>query len=103
MGNILKLQNLKNLEWFLFNDIPESLNIRDLSAFLKNYKDLEITFRFNENISDEYKNQLDALIDEIIESEVFGRHIRYDGQEEKKLKILNSRSKYDVNEDINDV
>uniref|UniRef100_A0A914QAX3 Uncharacterized protein n=1 Tax=Panagrolaimus davidi TaxID=227884 RepID=A0A914QAX3_9BILA len=96
MGNILKLQNLENLELLLFHYIPESLNIRDLSVFIKKYKDMEITFHFNGNISDDYKNQLDELIDEIIESEVHERLIRYDGQDEKKLKIMESRRKYDI-------
>uniref|UniRef100_A0A914QHU8 Uncharacterized protein n=1 Tax=Panagrolaimus davidi TaxID=227884 RepID=A0A914QHU8_9BILA len=100
--NILKLQNLKNLESVFFYYIPESLNIRDLSAFIKKYKEVEIIIYFNENISNDYKNQLDALIDEIIESEVLGHFIAYRGQNEKKLKIMESRLKSDFKEDIND-
>uniref|UniRef100_A0A914PD70 Uncharacterized protein n=1 Tax=Panagrolaimus davidi TaxID=227884 RepID=A0A914PD70_9BILA len=103
MGNILKLQNLKNLELFTFHDIPESLNIRDLSVFIKKYKDVEIEVSFNENIFNNYKNQLDALIDEIIESEVPGHLIIYGGQDEKKLEIMKSCSKSDFEEDIDDV
>uniref|UniRef100_A0A914PH75 Uncharacterized protein n=1 Tax=Panagrolaimus davidi TaxID=227884 RepID=A0A914PH75_9BILA len=67
------------------------------------FGDVEITFSFNENISADYKNQLDALIDEIIESEVPGRFIEYGGQDEKKLEIMNSRLKSNSDEeDIDD-
>uniref|UniRef100_A0A914NYV3 Uncharacterized protein n=1 Tax=Panagrolaimus davidi TaxID=227884 RepID=A0A914NYV3_9BILA len=103
MGNILKLQNLKNLESLSLQHFPESLNIQDLSAFLKKYKNVEIEFFFDVNISDGYKNRLDALIDEIIESEVLGRRIRYNDQDEKKLKIMNSRRKSNVEQYDNDV
>uniref|UniRef100_A0A914PLX0 Uncharacterized protein n=1 Tax=Panagrolaimus davidi TaxID=227884 RepID=A0A914PLX0_9BILA len=89
--NIMKLKNLEKIEGFNLANLPESLSIEDISAFFKKYKHAIVAFFFNENISVEYKNQLDFLIDEIIESEFPNHIIQYDGQDIEKCKIMYSR------------
>uniref|UniRef100_A0AC35FGT1 Uncharacterized protein n=1 Tax=Panagrolaimus sp. PS1159 TaxID=55785 RepID=A0AC35FGT1_9BILA len=70
-------------------DCPDTLSIEDLSAFIKKFENTKIFIRFASNISQEYKEQLDSLIDNIIES---GNHlIEYDGQDEEKFEIMISR------------
>uniref|UniRef100_A0A914PA27 Uncharacterized protein n=1 Tax=Panagrolaimus davidi TaxID=227884 RepID=A0A914PA27_9BILA len=88
MKNILQLRNLQNLKGFNLKVCPDTLSIEDLSAFLKKFKNTEIILCFASNISEEYKEQLDYLIDEIIESDVTNRLIKYDGQDEEKLQIM---------------
>uniref|UniRef100_A0AC35F904 Uncharacterized protein n=1 Tax=Panagrolaimus sp. PS1159 TaxID=55785 RepID=A0AC35F904_9BILA len=55
------------------------------------YEHVKIIFGFNENISDDYKNHLDALIDEIIESKSTNRLIAYHGQDKGKYEIMQRR------------
>uniref|UniRef100_A0A914QEZ1 Uncharacterized protein n=1 Tax=Panagrolaimus davidi TaxID=227884 RepID=A0A914QEZ1_9BILA len=101
MKKILKLQNLQNLKIFRMFLCPDTLSIEDLSAFIKKFENAKIFLRFASNISEEYKEQLDSLIDEIIESDVPKRVIEYDGQDEEKLQIMISRCSY-VHEDDED-
>uniref|UniRef100_A0AC35GP31 Uncharacterized protein n=1 Tax=Panagrolaimus sp. PS1159 TaxID=55785 RepID=A0AC35GP31_9BILA len=96
MKNILKLQNLQNLETFKMLDCPDTLNVEDLSAFIKKFENTEIFFCFDTNLSQEYKEQLDSLIDEVIESHVPKRIISYPGQNGAKFKILISRFSHNV-------
>uniref|UniRef100_A0A914QBV6 Uncharacterized protein n=1 Tax=Panagrolaimus davidi TaxID=227884 RepID=A0A914QBV6_9BILA len=91
MKNILKLQNLENLKCFYLHDCPDTLSVEDLSAFIKKFGNAKVRLDFASNISEEYKEQLDSLIDEIIESDVPNRVIKYDGQDEDKLEIMDSR------------
>uniref|UniRef100_A0A914P0N2 Uncharacterized protein n=1 Tax=Panagrolaimus davidi TaxID=227884 RepID=A0A914P0N2_9BILA len=91
MKNILKLQNLENLKTIKMHDCPDDLNVEDLSAFIKKFKNTKIFLAFAPNISQEYEEQLDSLIDEIIESDVPNRVIVYDGQDRGKLKIMINR------------
>uniref|UniRef100_A0A914Q0Y4 Uncharacterized protein n=1 Tax=Panagrolaimus davidi TaxID=227884 RepID=A0A914Q0Y4_9BILA len=91
MKNTLKLQNLENLKSLYLLKCPDTLNVEDLSAFIKKFEDTFIHLHFASNISQEYKEQLDSLIDTIIESDVPYHFIEYDGQDEEKLKIMNSR------------
>uniref|UniRef100_A0AC35GQQ5 Uncharacterized protein n=1 Tax=Panagrolaimus sp. PS1159 TaxID=55785 RepID=A0AC35GQQ5_9BILA len=98
MKNILKLQNLQNLKMLKMLYIPETINLKDLCAFIKKIENTKIFLRFDSNISQEYKEQLDSLIDEIIESNVPYRLIAYDGHDVAKFKIMISR--YDLNNTV---
>uniref|UniRef100_A0A914YUR1 Uncharacterized protein n=1 Tax=Panagrolaimus superbus TaxID=310955 RepID=A0A914YUR1_9BILA len=89
MKNICKLKNLQNVESFRLFHIPEVFNVDDLSTFVKNHQNTKIVFDFVGEISEEYKIQLDALIDTVIESEVHNCRIQYRGQNEEKYKIMN--------------
>uniref|UniRef100_A0AC35FFU5 Uncharacterized protein n=1 Tax=Panagrolaimus sp. PS1159 TaxID=55785 RepID=A0AC35FFU5_9BILA len=91
MKNIMKLKNLGKTECFCLYNLPELLPIEDISAFFKKYEHVKIEFDFNKNISEEYKHQLDSLIDEIIECEVPNHIIFYNGQDEEKLEIMKRR------------
>uniref|UniRef100_A0AC34FNA5 Uncharacterized protein n=1 Tax=Panagrolaimus sp. ES5 TaxID=591445 RepID=A0AC34FNA5_9BILA len=89
--NMLDFKNLGNLKKLKLWRIPEAFNLDDFSTFIKDRSDFHFCLIFNNNISDEYKNQLDVLVDAIIESQIPTRFIAYDGQDEKKRKIMNER------------
>uniref|UniRef100_A0AC35GUX7 RRM domain-containing protein n=1 Tax=Panagrolaimus sp. PS1159 TaxID=55785 RepID=A0AC35GUX7_9BILA len=82
MKCILKLKNLGKIEYFCLVNLPESLSAEVISEFFKKFGHVKIRFHFNEDISEDYKNQLDGLIDEIVESEIPNRIVEYDGQDE---------------------
>uniref|UniRef100_A0AC35ERJ8 Uncharacterized protein n=1 Tax=Panagrolaimus sp. PS1159 TaxID=55785 RepID=A0AC35ERJ8_9BILA len=87
MANISKHPNAGNFKDIVLFDTPE---IKDLS-FKGFNNDTKIWLKFNSVISEAYKEQLDAFIDEIIESEVKYRWILYDGQDGEKCEIMHSR------------
>uniref|UniRef100_A0A914P7Q2 Uncharacterized protein n=1 Tax=Panagrolaimus davidi TaxID=227884 RepID=A0A914P7Q2_9BILA len=92
LANISKHTNFKNIKIINFTEIPEIFSVEDLSDFIKKCgNDTMVWLWFNSTISEAYKEQLDALIDEIIESEVKNRWILYDGQDEEKCEIMHSR------------
>uniref|UniRef100_A0A914QZS9 Uncharacterized protein n=1 Tax=Panagrolaimus davidi TaxID=227884 RepID=A0A914QZS9_9BILA len=91
MANIMKLKNFGNLKAFKLTFIPESLNLNDLSDFLKKYKDTKIWLVFEYDISQGYKDELDELIDEIIEDGIPDRVITYEGQDVEKERYMKSR------------
>uniref|UniRef100_A0A914PX03 Uncharacterized protein n=1 Tax=Panagrolaimus davidi TaxID=227884 RepID=A0A914PX03_9BILA len=95
MSNILKLQNLENLQDFIFYDCPDTLNVEDLSVFIKKFENTKMYLAFDGDISQEYKEQLDSLVDNIIESDLPNRVIAYVGQDREKLMIMISR--FDLN------
>uniref|UniRef100_A0A914QKF4 Uncharacterized protein n=1 Tax=Panagrolaimus davidi TaxID=227884 RepID=A0A914QKF4_9BILA len=83
-----KMDQLKNLDYFYLENIPEVFNVDDLTTFIKNHKNTKIWLSFADEISDGYKARLDALIDIIIESRVFDHYIHYDGQDQDKHDVL---------------
>uniref|UniRef100_A0AC35FI44 Uncharacterized protein n=1 Tax=Panagrolaimus sp. PS1159 TaxID=55785 RepID=A0AC35FI44_9BILA len=90
--NIAKLQNLGNLTMFSLGFIPEVFDVEELSAYMKDHKYLKFVLDFKDNISREYMDQLETLIDTIILSDIFYRIIMFNGQDHEKLKILESRN-----------
>uniref|UniRef100_A0A914P5T9 DUF38 domain-containing protein n=1 Tax=Panagrolaimus davidi TaxID=227884 RepID=A0A914P5T9_9BILA len=102
MKNILELHNLENLKDFVMHDCPDTLSIENLSAFIKKFENTKIYFHFASNISEEYKEQLDFLIDEIIESDVPNRVIAYDGMDEGKFDTMSCRFALKDDDDEND-
>uniref|UniRef100_A0A914R2I7 Uncharacterized protein n=1 Tax=Panagrolaimus davidi TaxID=227884 RepID=A0A914R2I7_9BILA len=91
MANIIKLQNLGNLRHFHLHEFPESLEVKDLLAFIKKYENVKILLYFSSKISQRYKNQLDTMIDAVIKSNVPNHLFFYNGQDETKIDILMSR------------
>uniref|UniRef100_A0AC34FF93 Uncharacterized protein n=1 Tax=Panagrolaimus sp. ES5 TaxID=591445 RepID=A0AC34FF93_9BILA len=90
MKKICKLKHLYRLKSFDLY-IPEVFNVEDISTFVKGHLNTKIYLDFNGEISEEYKLQLDALVDTIIKSEAAKHLIAYDGQTEEKWKIMNDR------------
>uniref|UniRef100_A0A914QZY1 Uncharacterized protein n=1 Tax=Panagrolaimus davidi TaxID=227884 RepID=A0A914QZY1_9BILA len=82
------MAQLKNLDSLTLKNIPEVLNVCDLSTFIKNHKNTKIWLSFADEISDGYKARLDALIDIIIETGFFDHVIQYDGQDQDKRDVL---------------
>uniref|UniRef100_A0AC34FXP1 Uncharacterized protein n=1 Tax=Panagrolaimus sp. ES5 TaxID=591445 RepID=A0AC34FXP1_9BILA len=69
---------------YLIN-LPEVFNTTDISTFIKDHRDTKIYLNFYDDLTDEYKHQLDALIDTVIEVAVPKCLIYYAGQNEEKL------------------
>uniref|UniRef100_A0AC34FMM8 DUF38 domain-containing protein n=1 Tax=Panagrolaimus sp. ES5 TaxID=591445 RepID=A0AC34FMM8_9BILA len=86
-----KLQNLKNLKHLELNDIPEIFDVEDIFSFAKTHINATMMFDFHWSISEEYKTQLDSVIDRIIELPNLRCCISYEGQNEEKLEILEIR------------
>uniref|UniRef100_A0A914QM75 Uncharacterized protein n=1 Tax=Panagrolaimus davidi TaxID=227884 RepID=A0A914QM75_9BILA len=89
--NMMKLEYFESLHIFGLSELPEIFEVKDLFDLIMNYKDTKIVLEFCDEISDEYKDQLDVLIDIVIESEIPNVIIEYDGQVEEKLEILEDR------------
>uniref|UniRef100_A0AC34FI99 DUF38 domain-containing protein n=1 Tax=Panagrolaimus sp. ES5 TaxID=591445 RepID=A0AC34FI99_9BILA len=79
-----KIANLQNLKTLAFYYIPDIFNVDDLSSFILGHKDIHIYISFDSDISVEYGNQLDRLIDDIIKNDCHCM-IEYYGQDEEKL------------------
>uniref|UniRef100_A0A914QK10 Uncharacterized protein n=1 Tax=Panagrolaimus davidi TaxID=227884 RepID=A0A914QK10_9BILA len=88
LKKIIKLKNLGSLQRFELNNIPEIFDTKDLLLFFKAYKNTEIDLDFFGNLSQEYKGQLDSLIDILIKLKVPNHIIEYDGQDQEKLEVL---------------
>uniref|UniRef100_A0AC34F9W4 DUF38 domain-containing protein n=1 Tax=Panagrolaimus sp. ES5 TaxID=591445 RepID=A0AC34F9W4_9BILA len=88
LSTITKQKNFGQLLSFKMFFIPEVFSVEDLSAFLNAHKTLEILFDFDRNISEDYANQLDGLVDAVIESERNNLIIWYRGQDRNKRKIM---------------
>uniref|UniRef100_A0AC34G5Y6 Uncharacterized protein n=1 Tax=Panagrolaimus sp. ES5 TaxID=591445 RepID=A0AC34G5Y6_9BILA len=89
--NIANLKNLKHLSQFCLWNIPEIFNLEHFSIFIKNRINTQFILRFNRNISEQYKYQINSLIDAIIESKFPNRLIEYNGQDYEKEKIMSNR------------
>uniref|UniRef100_A0AC34FBI5 DUF38 domain-containing protein n=1 Tax=Panagrolaimus sp. ES5 TaxID=591445 RepID=A0AC34FBI5_9BILA len=83
--NILNLKNLANLKSIFLYRIPQVIEVKDLSRFIEEFKHTKIFLHFVDNLIEEYKNQLDALVDIVIKSNVPNRVIEYYGQDEENL------------------
>uniref|UniRef100_A0AC34FGE5 Uncharacterized protein n=1 Tax=Panagrolaimus sp. ES5 TaxID=591445 RepID=A0AC34FGE5_9BILA len=91
MENICKLKNLQQLEKFSLFGLPDIVNVKDISTFIKNRPAVKIYLSFTDEISEEYKIQLDALIDTVIKGEVAKHLIWYRGQNQEKYEIMSDR------------
>uniref|UniRef100_A0AC34G0L9 Uncharacterized protein n=1 Tax=Panagrolaimus sp. ES5 TaxID=591445 RepID=A0AC34G0L9_9BILA len=99
LSNIAKHKNFGQLLSFQMFYIPEVFPVENLSAFINAHKTLKIFLNFDNDISEDYVNQLDGLIDAVIESERNNVVIQYHGQNENKREILESRY-FNKNKDI---
>uniref|UniRef100_A0AC34FL45 Uncharacterized protein n=1 Tax=Panagrolaimus sp. ES5 TaxID=591445 RepID=A0AC34FL45_9BILA len=95
--NIANLKNLQHLSNLLLWNIPETLNLEDLSLFIKNRINTKFLLTFCDNISEQYKDQLNALIDTIIKSKFSSRQICYAGQNREKEHIMSCCYDYSCN------
>uniref|UniRef100_A0AC34FF13 Uncharacterized protein n=1 Tax=Panagrolaimus sp. ES5 TaxID=591445 RepID=A0AC34FF13_9BILA len=87
MKNICKLNSFQNLESFILGNLREVLNVEDISTFVKGLPDKKIIFYFTgDELSEEFKIQLDDMIDTVINTHKFV--IDYPGQNKEKYKIM---------------
>uniref|UniRef100_A0AC34GNL8 BTB domain-containing protein n=1 Tax=Panagrolaimus sp. ES5 TaxID=591445 RepID=A0AC34GNL8_9BILA len=88
LENISSLKNLDSLKSLTLYRVPENFDLDELYTFVKDRLNFKFALEFADTISNEYKNQLDVLIDKIIESETPNCFIVYHGQNIEKLKIM---------------
>uniref|UniRef100_A0AC34G194 Uncharacterized protein n=1 Tax=Panagrolaimus sp. ES5 TaxID=591445 RepID=A0AC34G194_9BILA len=91
LKNISELKSCERLITFELSYIPDIFKVEELSDFIMNHKTTKIIFAFSFNISEEYKIQLDSLIDTVIEAKIIDVIIDYRGQDEEKLLILENQ------------
>uniref|UniRef100_A0AC34GVM4 Uncharacterized protein n=1 Tax=Panagrolaimus sp. ES5 TaxID=591445 RepID=A0AC34GVM4_9BILA len=88
---IATLRKLGNLTELVLYNIPELPNLEDFSAFIKDPVDIKFSLWFHNNLSEEYKTQLNVLVDDIVASGLPNRLIWYEGQNEENRKIMFKR------------
>uniref|UniRef100_A0A914PRL1 Uncharacterized protein n=1 Tax=Panagrolaimus davidi TaxID=227884 RepID=A0A914PRL1_9BILA len=66
---LLQLPNFSKLDSFKIFNIPDDFDIESFFAFIKTNKHRRIRLEFAETISEAYKARLDAVINEIFETE----------------------------------
>uniref|UniRef100_A0AC34G2K4 Uncharacterized protein n=1 Tax=Panagrolaimus sp. ES5 TaxID=591445 RepID=A0AC34G2K4_9BILA len=66
---LLKFQNFGNIDFFDLTDVPEIFDIESFYAHIKKNKNTFIGIAFCDDISQEYKNRLQAIVNEILQTE----------------------------------
>uniref|UniRef100_A0A914PNY7 Uncharacterized protein n=1 Tax=Panagrolaimus davidi TaxID=227884 RepID=A0A914PNY7_9BILA len=66
---LLKISHFSNLENLRLFNIPQCFDIDRFFKYIKKNKEIKSALDFSSEISDEYKKQLEAIVDEIAEDE----------------------------------
>uniref|UniRef100_A0A914YF60 Uncharacterized protein n=1 Tax=Panagrolaimus superbus TaxID=310955 RepID=A0A914YF60_9BILA len=82
---LLKIPHFSNLEIFEVLGLSESFDIEMYFSYLKNNKKTTSVVTYNGELSEEYKNKLQAITDEILDAELPKKHylsplINFNGQ-----------------------
>uniref|UniRef100_A0A914PKL2 Uncharacterized protein n=1 Tax=Panagrolaimus davidi TaxID=227884 RepID=A0A914PKL2_9BILA len=92
VAELLKLSHFKNFKGFGFDGLNESFDIGTIFEYLKKNKTTGAFFLFTGQISKEYKEKLEAIVDEVLGAEsprsYIPPYIKYDGQEDNKKDAL---------------
>uniref|UniRef100_A0A914PGR7 DUF38 domain-containing protein n=1 Tax=Panagrolaimus davidi TaxID=227884 RepID=A0A914PGR7_9BILA len=91
---LLKLPNFSKLDAFRIFNIPEDFDIESFFAYIKTNKQTIIRLEFAETISEAYKARLNAVFDEIVETEGYDYKlpwIYYPGIDVEKEEFLFAR------------
>uniref|UniRef100_A0A914PZM8 Uncharacterized protein n=1 Tax=Panagrolaimus davidi TaxID=227884 RepID=A0A914PZM8_9BILA len=70
---LTKLPNFKELDGFTLYDLSEVFDIYEFYGYMKKNQHTKIYISFDEQISDAFKNRLETIVDEILET----KHINY--------------------------
>uniref|UniRef100_A0A914QNS5 Uncharacterized protein n=1 Tax=Panagrolaimus davidi TaxID=227884 RepID=A0A914QNS5_9BILA len=92
---LLKISHFSKIDKLYFFHIPETFDIETFFTYLKKNKHTKFTISFGNSISETYKNRLEAIVDEIIETEEHDYkipEIEYNGINGEKLTKLCSLS-----------
>uniref|UniRef100_A0A914QQ73 Uncharacterized protein n=1 Tax=Panagrolaimus davidi TaxID=227884 RepID=A0A914QQ73_9BILA len=73
MKELTKLPNFTKLDYFTFCNVSEVFDIDAFYSYMKKNQHTKIYIRFDEQISDAFKNRLEIIVDEILETQ----HINY--------------------------
>uniref|UniRef100_A0A914PF93 DUF38 domain-containing protein n=1 Tax=Panagrolaimus davidi TaxID=227884 RepID=A0A914PF93_9BILA len=66
---LLKISHFSNLENLRLFNIPQCFDIDCFFKYIKKNKEIKSALDFSSEISDEYKKQLEAIVEEIVEKE----------------------------------
>uniref|UniRef100_A0AC34FI86 Uncharacterized protein n=1 Tax=Panagrolaimus sp. ES5 TaxID=591445 RepID=A0AC34FI86_9BILA len=81
---LLKIPDFKNMRFFHYNGLSESFDIDTFFQYLKDNRRTEVSLWYKRPLSDEYKEKLQAITDEILDAELPRPYktplIQFDGQ-----------------------
>uniref|UniRef100_A0A914Y2X2 Uncharacterized protein n=1 Tax=Panagrolaimus superbus TaxID=310955 RepID=A0A914Y2X2_9BILA len=83
-----KISHLTNYDFLNLYNIPENFDIDCFYSFMKKNKITDVALKFSAEISEEYKTHLEAIVDEIIETESHEYrppYIKFPGLDEEKI------------------
>uniref|UniRef100_A0A914YFQ6 Uncharacterized protein n=1 Tax=Panagrolaimus superbus TaxID=310955 RepID=A0A914YFQ6_9BILA len=86
-----KISYLSNYHCFYLYNIPENFEIDSFYSYMKKNKNTRVSLEFSDQISEEYKARLEAIVDEIIETqnhEYKPPYIKFPGMNGEKRNIL---------------
>uniref|UniRef100_A0A914XZI0 Uncharacterized protein n=1 Tax=Panagrolaimus superbus TaxID=310955 RepID=A0A914XZI0_9BILA len=88
---LLKLPHFSTIDKFEFHNIPETFDIETLFNYIKTNKYTNFVFWFGGSISEGYKNRIEAIMDEILETKDHEYKLPYfrgnEINEEKWMKV----------------
>uniref|UniRef100_A0A914R1I3 Uncharacterized protein n=1 Tax=Panagrolaimus davidi TaxID=227884 RepID=A0A914R1I3_9BILA len=91
MKELTKLPNFTKLDYFALHDPSEVFNIDEFYGYMKKNFHTQFLLSYDEQISDAFKNRLETIIDEILETQQFSYKppvIRFSGLDIQKYRKL---------------
>uniref|UniRef100_A0A914Q3D2 DUF38 domain-containing protein n=1 Tax=Panagrolaimus davidi TaxID=227884 RepID=A0A914Q3D2_9BILA len=91
MKELLKIPNFLKLDEFIMFYIPEGFDLETFYNYMKKNKTTKFWLRFEDQISETYKNRIEAIIDEIIVTKEFDYQppcFYFPGLDQEKYKSL---------------
>uniref|UniRef100_A0A914PLH5 Uncharacterized protein n=1 Tax=Panagrolaimus davidi TaxID=227884 RepID=A0A914PLH5_9BILA len=91
MKELLQIPHFATLDVFEMENIPESFDLDTFYSYMKQNKRTKFSLSFDNSISAAYINQLEAIFNEIYESQLYDYKrylIRYPGVDNRKYKQL---------------
>uniref|UniRef100_A0A914PVZ2 Uncharacterized protein n=1 Tax=Panagrolaimus davidi TaxID=227884 RepID=A0A914PVZ2_9BILA len=71
MKELTKLPHFTKLDYFILCNLSEVFNIDAFYSYMKKNRHTKFYIRFDEQVSDAFKNRLETIVDEILETKEF--------------------------------
>uniref|UniRef100_A0A914RBB8 Uncharacterized protein n=1 Tax=Panagrolaimus davidi TaxID=227884 RepID=A0A914RBB8_9BILA len=85
---MIKIPRFSNFEYFKLHNIPENFDINTFYEFIKENRNIKIELEFDgDEISEEYKNRIRTIVDEISVTNYNTNGEDFVGFEKPKIKI----------------
>uniref|UniRef100_A0AC34GN21 DUF38 domain-containing protein n=1 Tax=Panagrolaimus sp. ES5 TaxID=591445 RepID=A0AC34GN21_9BILA len=85
---VSEILQFSKVEYFELHNLSEVFDIENFLTYMKKSKGIRFILHFCRPLSEAFKNRLEEMIDEIIDSETCGIYIRFDGLDEEKHSII---------------